>query len=264
MNDGYEIPSIGYGTWMVPDAESEALVREALEAGYRHIDTAMIYENEVGVGKGIARSGLPREEIFVTTKLWITDMNDPQGALTTSLRKLQLDYVDLYLIHWPAPKVNLYAKAWDALIELREKGLVRSIGVSNFNPEHLDALKGSGVTPCINQVEAHPSFPNTEVITANTAQGILTECYCPLGRGKYLTSPVLSGIASHLDATEAQVVLAWHLSKGYIPLPKSATPARIKENLDVQKIELADEDIAAIDSLATGRKICADPADFNG
>lgn len=264
MNDGYEIPSVGYGTWRVSDAESEALVIEALNLGYRHIDTAMIYENETGVGNGIANSGVDRDEIFVTTKLWTTDQADPEAALATSLRKLRLDHVDLYLIHWPAPALDLYPKAWETLIKLREKGMTTSIGVSNFTPEHLDAIKASGVVPAVNQIEVHPNFPNTRSTEANEAQDILTECYCPLGRGHYFSDPILAEISETHGASPAQVVLAWHLAKGYVPLPKSSTPSRIKENLDAQDIELSQEDVTAIDLITRGNKICADPALFNG
>ncbi|MCL1906586.1 MAG: aldo/keto reductase [Propionibacteriaceae bacterium] len=264
MNDGYEIPSMGYGTWRVSDVEAEALVIQAIEVGYRHIDTATIYENEVGVGKGLKSCGLDRDDIFVTTKTWTDDLHDPEAALATSLMKLNLDYVDLYLIHWPAPGLGLYQKAWDTLITLRNKGLTKSIGVSNFNPDHLQAIAGSGVVPAINQVELHPGFPNTAVAQANTDQGTLTESYAPLGRGHYLDDPALNEIAVRLEATPAQVVLAWHLANGFIPLPKSANPVRIKENLDAEKLELSCGDLVAIDALATGTKICAEPQDFNG
>jgi 2,5-diketo-D-gluconate reductase A len=264
MNDGYEIPAIGYGTWKVADSEAESLVLEALSAGYRHIDTATIYENEVGVGQGIKKSGLDREEIFVTTKLWTDDMGDPESALSTSLKKLGLDYVDLYLIHWPAPALGLYQQAWDGLISLRDKGMAKSIGVSNFNPDHLQAIAASGVVPAGNQVELHPGFPNTAVAQANTDQGTLTESYAPLGRGHYLNDPALTEIAVRLEATPAQVLLAWHLANGYIPLPKSSTPTRIEENLKSENLELSCGDLVAIDALATGTKICAEPQDFNG
>ena len=264
MNDGHEIPAMGYGTWRVRDGESEALVIEALAVGYRHIDTAAIYENEVGVGKGIARAGIDREEIFVTTKLWSSDHDNPEGALAISLKKLRLEYVDLYLIHWPVPARNLFPRVWDTFIKLRDKGMATSIGVSNFNPDHLDALASSGVVPAVNQVEVHPEFANQEVVRANAERGLLTECYSPLGRGHYLTDPTLAEIASHLGATSAQVVLAWHLAKGFLPLPKTVTPARMQENFEAQKLSLSQDDIAAIDSLHQGPKICGDPLTFDG
>ena len=264
LNDGHQIPAIGYGTWRVRDEESEALVIEALALGYRHIDTAMIYKNEDGVGKGIANSGINREDIFVTTKLWITDQADPEAALATSLRKLKLDYVDLYLIHWPAPSLNIYPSSWDGLIRLRDKGLAKSIGVSNFNPNHLEALKPSGVVPAVNQIEIHPSHQNTGVAEVNTAMGIRTECYCPLGRGHYFDDPTLTEIAATLGATPAQIILAWHMSKGYIPLPKTVTPSRLKENLQAVDLHLPPDAQSAIDQIPQAPKICGDPDDFAG
>ena len=259
MNDGREIPQLGYGTWLVSDEGAESLVAEAISAGYRHVDTASMYGNETGVGKGIRASGIDRAELFVTTKLWNTEQSDPEAALGNSLRKLGLDYVDLYLIHWPAPRQNLYAKAWEKLIKLRDKGMAASIGVSNFYPECLDALLLSGVVPAVNQIEVHPSFADRAIVEANAARGILTECYSPLGRAGDLAEPVLGKIAARLGASPAQVVIAWHLAKGFVAIPKSAAPARIRENLQAQAIRLTDEDIAAIDSLDRGNRISADP-----
>ncbi|MCL2783937.1 MAG: aldo/keto reductase [Propionibacteriaceae bacterium] len=264
MNDGREIPALGYGTWRVTNEQSEACVIDALSVGYRHIDTARIYENEVGVGSGIAHSGIDREEIFLTTKLWTDGQEDPETALAQSLKRLKLDYVDLYLIHWPVPARNLYPRVWEKLIQLREKGMTLSIGVSNFHPEYLDALKSSGVVPAVNQVELHPGFANRAVADYNTEAGILTECYCPLGRGQYLSDSLLTDIASRLGATTAQVILAWHLAKGYVPLPKSGTPARIQENFEAQQLTLTEEDVAEIDGISQSPKICADPANFTG
>ena len=264
MNDGRSIPALGYGTWRVVDGEAASLVADAIAAGYRHIDTAALYDNEVGVGKGIAQAGLDRDELFVTTKLWHNEHKDPAAGLATSLRKLGLDWVDLYLIHWPVPSLNLFVRAWEGLIELREQGLARSIGVSNFLPEHLDALVGTGVVPCINQVEVHPSFTNLVVVEGNTQRGVRTESYRPLGGGRDLADPVLTGIASELGATPSQVVLAWHLAKGYVAIPKSADPVRRRENLAAQNIQLSLAEVAAIDALDRDNRQCADPAEFAG
>ena len=259
MNDGREIPSLGYGTWLVSDEGAESLVADAIAAGYRHVDTASMYGNETGVGKGIRASGIDRTQVFVTTKLWNSDQSDPEAALTSSLDRLGLDYVDLYLIHWPVPRQHLYVRAWETLIKLRERGLAASIGVSNFSPEHLDALQPSGVVPAVNQSEVHPSFANRQIAETNAERGIVTECYSPLGRAGDLAEPVLTRIAARLGATPAQVVLAWHLAKGFVAIPKSASPARIRENFQAQNLDLTVDDIAAIDSLDRGNRIGSDP-----
>jgi len=259
MNDGHTIPSLGYGTWLVNDSQGESLVADAISMGYRGVDTASMYGNETGVGKGIRASGIDRTEIFITTKMWTTEQSDPETALKNSLSRLGLDYVDLYLIHWPSPKQNLYVQAWDRLIKLRDKELAMSIGVSNFAPEHLDALKPSGVRPAVNQIEVHPTFPNRSFVEANAQRGILTECYSPLGRAGDLAEPALIDIAERRGTTPAQVVLAWHLAKGYVAIPKSASPIRMRENLAAQTIHLTDGDIAAIDSLDCGNHIGSDP-----
>jgi len=264
MNDGHKIPALGYGTWRVSNQDAETFVIKALEVGYRHIDTAMIYENEVGVGRAIAQSGIDREEIFVTTKLWPADQGNPEAGLATSLKKLGLDYVDLYLIHWPAPAYNLYVKAWDGLIALRDKGLATSIGVSNFHPEYLQALAPTGVVPAVNQVELHPAYANTRASEANAALGILTECYSPLGKGRDLDDSSIRSIATRQGATPAQVVLAWHLAKGYIPLPKSVTESRIHENFESEAVVLSADDVAAIDAVPQLPKLSGEPATFTG
>ncbi|MDR0784187.1 MAG: aldo/keto reductase [Propionibacteriaceae bacterium] len=264
MNDGLTIPALGYGTWRVTDEEACALVTQAFTAGYRHIDTARLYYNEDGVGQAIAQSGLDRSEIFITTKLWHNHHQDPEPALEASLKRLGLDWVDLYLIHWPVPALGLYPQAWEGLIKLRERGLTRSIGVSNFLVEHLEAIAPSGVVPAINQVELHPTFANREVADANAERGILTQCYRPLGNGDDLTNPTVREIASRLEATAAQVVIAWHLAKGYVAIPKSVTPARIKENLAAKDLSLTAADIAAIDALDCNNRQAFHPAEFAG
>jgi len=264
MNDGRAIPTLGYGTWRVNDEDAQSLVAQAIGFGYRHIDTAAVYANEAGVGRGIADAGVDRAELFVTTKLWNADQADPRSALAASLTKLGLDYVDLYLIHWPVPAKNQYVGAWEQLVALREEGLAKSIGVSNFLPAHLAAVVATGTTPAVNQIEVHPSFANRDGVRANTGYGILTECYSPLGRARDLTEPVIGLISARLGASPAQVILAWHLAKNFVVIPKSITPARIRENWESLTLELSANDIAAIDALDADQRIGSDPAQFVG
>ncbi|MDR2465643.1 MAG: aldo/keto reductase [Streptococcaceae bacterium] len=259
LANGVEIPVVGFGTWQAPDGEiAEQSVVDALDAGYRHIDTAAIYKNEESVGRAIKRSGIPREELFITTKLW----NDAHGyeeaklALETSLAKLDLDYVDLYLIHWPNPvKIrdrwqDANAEAWRAMEEALESGRVRAIGVSNFHPHHLDALlETAKIKPMVNQILVNPSDEQEEVVAYNTEHGILTEAYSPLGTGKIFEVEELKEIAEKVGKTVAQVVLRWSLQKGILPLPKSVHTERIAENFDLFDFELDDEDMEFISSL---------------
>jgi diketogulonate reductase-like aldo/keto reductase len=266
LNNGVEMPQLGFGVWQVPDDEAETAVATALEAGYRSIDTAAIYGNEEGTGKAIAASGLPREELFVTTKLW----NDDQGydatlrAFETSLAKLGLEYVDLYLIHWPLPSQDRYVDTYKAFEKLHADGLVRAIGVSNFLPEHLDRLIAeTSVVPAVNQIELHPHLQQRAVREYHAGQGIATEAWSPLGQGKGLLGvPAIVAIARKHDRTPAQVVLRWHLQLGNVVIPKSVTPSRIKENIDVFDFSLDDEDLAAISALNEDRRLGPDPATF--
>ncbi|MGK2309540.1 aldo/keto reductase [Cutibacterium sp. V970] len=266
LNDGITIPQLGFGTWQVSNDEAEKAVSSALQAGYRHIDTAAIYGNEDGVGRAIARSGISRDELFVTTKLWndAHEPDDARKAIETSLEKLGLDHVDLYLIHWPAPVRygDAYVKAWNALQEFKSEGLTRSIGVSNFASEHLDAIEGA--TPSVDQVEMHPSFSQRGFRKVLADRGISPEAWSPLGQSKDLDNPVITDIARATGKSPAQVVIRWHLQIGNIVFPKSVTPSRIVENLDVLDFELSDEQIAAIEGLDHGTRIGADPttADF--
>jgi diketogulonate reductase-like aldo/keto reductase len=249
------MPQLGFGVWQVPDDEAETAVATALEAGYRSIDTAAIYGNEEGTGKAIAASGLPREELFVTTKLW----NDDQGydatlrAFETSLAKLGLEYVDLYLIHWPLPSQDRYVDTYKAFEKLHADGLIRAIGVSNFLPEHLDRLIAeTSVVPAVKQIELHPHLQQRAV-----------EAWSPLGQGKGLLEvPAIVAIARKHDRTPAQVVLRWHIQLGNVVIPKSVTPSRIKENIDVLDFSLDDEDLAAISALNEDRRLGPDPATF--
>ena len=252
LNDGRSIPQIGLGVWRADDAQAAEAVRTALQAGYRHVDTAAIYGNEAGVGEGIRTSGVKREEIFVTTKLW----NDAQGsdsalkAFDASLKRLGLDYIDLYLIHWPAPRKGLYLDSWRALIRLKQQGRVKSIGVSNFMPEHLDRIIGeTGVTPVLNQIELHPAFQQSALRAAHAKHGIVTQAWSPLGQGQLLNDAVLQAIAAKHKRTPAQVILRWHMQSDIVAIPKSITPSRIRENFDIFGFTLDADDLARIAGL---------------
>lgn len=262
MNDGHVIPQLGFGTFKTPPADTERAVAEALAVGYRHIDTAKLYGNEHGVGAAIAASGLARDEVFVTTKLW-NDQHEPAQAragIEASLEQLGLDHVDLYLIHWPSTVLygDAYVDAWDALQDFQREGLATSIGVSNFNPEHLDKLNGQ--TPVVNQVELHPTFAQTGLRANMAARRVVVEAWSPLGRGVDLDNQVISDIAAEVGATPAQVVIAWHLQSGIVVIPKSVTPARIAENAGALDVTLSPDQMAAIDALDCGNRIGGDPA----
>lgn len=258
FHDGHSAPQLGFGTWQIADDKVASVVQTAIEAGYRSIDTAALYGNETGVGKGIAQSGLARDELFIATKLW----NDRHGhdisrsAFEESLEKLSLEYVDLYLIHWPVPKNDLYVPAWETLIALRDEGLAKSIGVCNFNIPHLERLLDeTGVLPVVNQIELHPNFQQADLRAFHAEHGIITEAWSPLGRGKLWEDPTLKKIADKHTRSVAQVVLRWHVQLGNMVIPKSVTPSRIVENLQCFDFDLDDHDMAAIASLdqADGR-----------
>ncbi|URN14449.1 aldo/keto reductase [Streptomyces radiopugnans] len=257
------MPQLGFGVWQVPDEEAAATVGHALASGYRSIDTAAIYQNEKGTGKAIAESGLPREELFVTTKVW----NNDQGrdatlrAFDASLERLGLDYVDLYLIHWPAPKQDRYVETWKALEEIHADGRAKAIGVSNFKPTHLRRLmEETEVVPAVNQIELHPNFPQAEARAFHAEHGIATEAWSPLGQGKdLLDDPVIAEIARKHGRTPAQVVLRWHLQTGNVVIPKSATPSRIEENIDVFSFVLDEDDMTGMSTLDNGTRLGPDP-----
>ncbi|MFF7209475.1 aldo/keto reductase [Streptomyces sp. NPDC008238] len=266
LNNGVAMPQLGFGVFQVPDADTAAAVTSALESGYRSIDTAAVYGNETGVGQALAASGIARDELFVTTKLWNADQgyDSTLAAFDASLAKLGLDHVDLYLIHWPAPARDTYLDTWRAFEKLHAEGRARAIGVSNFQPEHLQRLiDDSDVVPAVNQVELHPRLQQAELRAFHARHGIATEAWSPLAQGALLKDPVVTGIAGRLGRTPAQVILRWHLQIGNVVIPKSVTPERIRQNIDVFDFELSDADIAAITALDTGARIGPDPASFN-
>ncbi|MCG7208325.1 aldo/keto reductase [Streptomyces arenae] len=250
LNDGTTIPAVGLGTWPMDDAQAERAVRDALETGYRLVDTAVNYRNEAGVGRGVASSGVPREEVLVTTKLPGRDhgYEETLASFEESRRRLGLEYVDLYLIHWPNPRVGRYVDSWRAMVRLREEGLVRSIGVSNFTEEHLGRLeKETGVLPSVNQVELHPLFPQEELRAFHAEKGIVTESWSPLGQdGRLLSDPAIVGVAQALGVTPAQVILRWHVQLGAVAIPKSADAGRQRTNLDVFGFQLRDTQMTAV------------------
>ncbi|MDQ1042761.1 aldo/keto reductase [Streptomyces sp. V4I2] len=262
LNDGTTIPALGLGTWPMDDTQAEQAVRGALESGYRLVDTATNYRNETGVGRGVAGSGVPREEIVVTTKLpgRHHGYEETLASFEESRTRLGLDQVDLYLIHWPLPRVDKYVGSWKAMIRLREEGLVRSIGVSNFTAEHIERLeKETGVLPAVNQIELHPFLPQDELRSFHAEKGIVTESWSPLGRGTtLLDDPAVVAVAEAHGVTPGQVVLRWHVQLGAIPIPKSADPERQRHNLDVFGFELDAAQMAAIADRAP-RRIGGDP-----
>jgi 2,5-diketo-D-gluconate reductase A len=267
LNNGVEMPQLGFGVFQVPDDETTAAVSAALAAGYRSIDTAALSGNEAGTGRALAESGIPRDELFITSKLWIDDLGyeSTLAAFYTSLAKLGLDYLDLYLIHWPAPESDRYADSWLALEKLLADGRVRAIGVSNFLPEHVQRLIDLGGTvPAVNQVELHPALQQRATAVFNGAHGIATEAWSPLAQGAVLDHPAVIGIAARYGRTPAQVVLRWHLQQGRVVIPKSVTPARIRENLDVFGFTLSDEELAAVDALERDGRTGPHPASFHG
>ena len=265
FNDGKTIPQIGLGVWQTPNEEAAPAVRKALEVGYRHVDTAAIYENEEGVGEGIRQSGVARGDIFLTTKLW----NDRQShdaalkAFDESLKRLGTDYVDLFLIHWPSPHRGTYVEAWKALVELKKQGRARSIGVSNFAEEHLTRIIGeTGETPVLNQIELHPDFQQKALRAVHERLGMRTQSWSPLGQGKLLANPDIAKVAQRLGKSVAQVIIRWHLDNGLIVIPKSVTPSRIEENFKVFDFTLDAEAKAVLDALDGNNRVGPDPVSY--
>lgn len=263
LNDGNALPAIGFGTYKLNGDDGTDSVLTAIEAGYRLLDTALNYENEAEVGEAVRRSGVPREEIAIATKLpgRFHGFEETLAGFEESRRNLRLDYVDLFLIHWPLPRVDRYVDSWRAMIQLREQGLARSIGVSNFTQQHLTrVIDETGVVPAVNQIELHPHFPQSPMREFHTAHGIQTQSWTPLARQRsVLDNPIVIAVANAHDVTPAQAVLRWHVQLGTIPLPKSAHAARQAENLDVFGFELTDAEVRSIASLESGRLWGGDP-----
>jgi 2,5-diketo-D-gluconate reductase A len=265
LHDGVEIPQLGFGVFQVPPEDTQGIVELALEAGYRHFDTAAAYRNEKGVGAALAASGLSREEFFVTTKLW----NSQQGydaaleAFEASLDRLGLDHVDLYLIHWPVPSEDRFVETWRAFEQIHGEEGARTIGVSNFRIEDLKRLEAETETrPTVNQIELHPHLQQTELRAKHAELEIVTEAWSPLAQGELLDDETIVRIAEHHDKTPAQTILRWHLQLGNVVIPKSVTPERIRENLEIFDFELSDEEMAAFASLDSGERIGPNPATF--
>jgi 2,5-diketo-D-gluconate reductase A len=267
LNDDNKIPVIGLGVGELSDSETEQAVSAALEAGYRLIDTASAYGNEAAVGRAIAASGVPRDELFITTKLATEDQGfqASQDALTASIERLGLDYVDLYLIHWPGGDPGKYVDSWGGLMKRKEDGFTRSIGVSNFHAEDLsNVIELSFVTPAINQVELHPLLNQAELRAVNAEYGIVTEAYGPLGVGKLLENPAVASVAQAHGKTPAQALIRWSIQLGNVVIPRSANPERIKSNLDVFNFELSDDQMAALNALDDGTRFRPDPETYTG
>ncbi|MCU1517488.1 MAG: aldo/keto reductase [Pseudarthrobacter sp.] len=261
LNNGVTIPQLGFGVFQVPPEDTQRIVEDALAAGYRHIDTAAGYRNEAGVGAAIAASGIPREEIFITTKLRNGEQGRAQEAFQNSRKALGLDFVDLYLIHWPVPSQGLYVQAWKEMERLYENKQIRAIGVSNFLSDHLDTLlETAEIVPAVNQIEVHPSYQQAELAAKCRSLGIAVEAYSPLGQGGDLNGNAVTAVAQAHNASTAQVVLAWHLAAGTIVIPKSADPARLRENFAATSLTLTDDELASITALEAGARIGSDPA----
>ena len=268
LNDGQHIPQLGFGVWQIPPDETAMAVKEAIAAGYPSIDTAQGYDNEEGVGAGIRESGLDRSELFLTSKLRTKYLGEEEAlaGVKESLAKLGTDYLDMFLIHWPAPKLGRYVGAWRGLIRARQDGLVRTIGVSNFLPEHLERIiDETGVVPAVNQLETHPYYQQRAVREFHRRNNIQIESYSPLGSGSVLKDATLASIAKSHGKSPAQAILRWHIQEGLIVIPKSVTPERIRQNLNVFDFQLSDEEMARIGRLdnPTGGKTGSEPAEFN-
>ncbi|WP_301150094.1 aldo/keto reductase [Mycobacterium simiae] len=265
LNDGLAIPTVGLGVFQVPPAETEQAVSAALRVGYRHIDTAAAYRNERETGRAIANSGVPRDQLYVVTKLWNADQgyDSTLAAFEASMDRLGLDYLDLYLIHWPLPALGKFVETFKAFAHLRDQGRIRSIGVSNFEPEHLMVLiDATGIVPAVNQVELHPRFSQPELRKVHAQHGIATEAWAPLGQGALLTHPSVTAVAEGCGRTPAQVLIRWHIQLGNIVIPKSVNPARIASNFDVFDFELSADEMASISSLDDGTRLGPDPKTF--
>jgi len=266
LSDGVEIPQLGFGVFQVPQDDTQRAIEDALATGYRHIDTAAVYGNERGVAAGVAASGIPREEIFITTKLWNSEQgfDSTLAAFEKSLEELDTGHVDLYLIHWPVPSRDLYLDTWRAFERIKAEGGSRSIGVSNFRIEDLERLeRDADQMPTVNQIELHPLLQQAELRAWHAEHGIATEAWSPLAQGEVLEDDTLTAIAARLERTVAQVILRWHLQLGNVVIPKSVTPERVRENFDLFGFELSDDDMAAIARLDADHRTGPDPATFS-
>jgi 2,5-diketo-D-gluconate reductase A len=266
LRDGESIPQLGFGVFQIPPQDTTEVTLRALQAGYRHIDTAAAYRNEAGVGQAVRAAALPREDVYITTKLWNSHQgfDEAKRGLRASLDRLEMTHVDLYLIHWPAPAQDKYLDTWKAFIELQREGLTRSIGVSNFQEHHLERIiSETGVVPAVNQVELHPYFQQPGLRREHAERGIVTEAWSPLAQGAVLDDPVLVEIAQRHGVTAGQVVLRWHIQLGNVVFPKSVTQSRIEENFDIFGFALTDDDMAAIEALDRGERFGFDPDQFD-
>lgn len=266
LSGGVSIPQVGYGVFQIPPAETARAVAAALDSGYRSIDTAAAYGNEAGVGDAVRASGIPQEDLFVTTKVWNSDhgYDSTLAAFDRSLRALRMDHVDLYLIHWPLPGRDRYLETWRALEHLLAEGGVRAIGVSNFHVPHLQRLIDSAdVVPAVNQIELHPYLPQTHLRTFHAENGIATEAWSPLAQGALLADKAITGLSSKYGKSPAQIVLRWHVQLGTVVIPKSVTPARMRENIDVFDFELAEDDLLVLAELDNGTRVGPDPDVFD-
>lgn len=265
LNDGHNIPQLGIGVWQIDDATTPGVVSSAVELGARLIDGAFIYGNEASMGAGLRQAPADREALFVTSKVWNSEQGyeTAQAAIKGSLTRIGVDYLDLVLIHWPCPARDTYVETWRALIDARDAGLVRSIGVSNFNADHLDRLVSeTGVTPALNQIEINPRFQNAEVRAANDARGIVTQAWTPLGGGASFDAPVIQEAAARTGKSAAQVILRWHIQLGHSVIPRSTKRAHIASNLDLFDFSLTDAEMAGIAALETGERCGPDPVAF--
>jgi 2,5-diketo-D-gluconate reductase A len=266
LNDGNPIPQVGLGVWQTPQEDTERAAATALGAGYRHIDTAAAYGNEREVGRAVSKSGLPRDDVYLTTKLWNADhgYESTLAAFEASIDRLGVEYLDLYLIHWPMPAKTAFVDTFKAFAHLRDQGRIRSIGVSNFEPEHLQILvDATGIVPAVNQIELHPLLQQQELREVHAQLGIATEAWSPLGQGSLLTNPTVTAVAEAHGKSPAQVLIRWHIQLGNIVIPKSVTPERIVSNFDVFDFELSEQDMASISSLGDGTRLGPDPRTFN-
>lgn len=267
LHDGNVMPQLGLGVWKASNEEVVSAIHKALEVGYRAIDTAAAYKNEAGVGKALQSAGVPREDLFITSKLWNDDQKRPAEALRESLDKLRLDYLDLYLIHWPVPAIDRYVEAWKGLIALQQQGLIKSIGVCNFQAPHLQRLiDETGVTPAINQIELHPLMQQRQLHVWNANHKIQTESWSPLAQGGegVFDQPIIRKLADKYGKTPAQVVIRWHLDCGLVVIPKSVTPSRIVENFDVWDFRLDKDELTEIARLDQDKRLGPDPDKFDG